>query len=302
MGINYPHLERAAAPWILVGVAIAAVSAQAPDPAGSSDVRAWLARVGDRIEQYYTRAQSIMCEETVQLQHLGADLLPDGGHIRRLVYELRVAWEAAPDGGKPPEATVLRQLLRVDGRPPSARDEDACMDPKPVSPEPLGLLLPHRRSDFVFTWRGTARERGRPSVTIDYKSARVLPPDIVWKDNCVSIDLPGRTRGRIWVDRQTGDVLRLDEQLTGQFEFRVPRTQLRRVPLPLTMTVERADSSIRYRPVSFHDPDETILLPESINSLQVIRNSGAPRMRIIQTFSNYRRFITGGRVLPPPVQ
>jgi hypothetical protein len=286
-----------AAPWILVGLAIAAVSAQAPDPARSSDVRVWLARVGDRIEQYYTRAQSIMCEETVQLQHLGSDLLPDGSHIRQLVYELRVAWEASPDGAKPPEATVLRQLLRVDGRAPSPRDEEACMDPKPVSPEPLALLLPHRRSDFVFTWRGTARESGRPSVTIDYKSARVQPADVVWKDNCVSIDLPGRTRGRVWVDRQTGDVLRLDEELTGQYEFRVPRTQLRGVQLPMTMTVERADSSIRYRTISFHDPEETILLPESIVSVQVIRNAGSPRMRTTQKFSNYRRFMTGGRIL-----
>jgi hypothetical protein len=65
------------------------------------------------------------------------------------------------------------------------------------------------------------------------------------------------------------------------------------------MVIERADSTIRYQPVRFHDPDETLLLPSSIQTLTVIRNSGAPRMRMTQTFSNYQRFITGGRIVKP---
>jgi hypothetical protein len=39
------------------------------------------------------------------------------------------------------------------------------------------------------------------------------------------------------------------------------------------------------------------MLPASINTVSVIRNSGAPRMRTTQVFSNYQRFITGGRVV-----
>jgi hypothetical protein len=31
----------------------------------------------------------------------------------------------------------------------------------------------------------------------------------------------------------------------------------------------------------------------------VIRNSGTPRLRTMQKFSRYRRFITGGRILEP---
>ena len=48
-----------------------------------------------RVEQYYARARSIVCEEVVRLEPLGSDLLSDGSHVRRLVYELRVAWDAA---------------------------------------------------------------------------------------------------------------------------------------------------------------------------------------------------------------
>jgi hypothetical protein len=265
------------------------------------DVGGWMTRVGERIEQYYARAHSIMCEETVRLEPLGFDVLSNGTHVRELVYELRVAWDGAADADsdtrKTAAATVLRQLLSVDGRPPRAGDEPGCMDPKPVSPEPLGLLLPHRQSDYIFSWRGQGRERGRASVTLDYKPARVQPPNIVWTDNCVSVDLPGRTHGRVWLDQSTGDVLRLDEELTGQYELAVPKAQTRQRSVPARLIVERADSSIAYRLVAFHDPEEAVMLPESLVSLQIIRNSGTPRLRTTQRFSKYRRFMTGAKIV-----
>jgi hypothetical protein len=284
-----------------VCLAAAVLAAAGQPPSVARDVASWMARVGERINDYYAHAQSVICEETVRLEPLGYDLMTNGGHIRVLVYELRVSWDGGigerHDGGQPPAATVLRQLLTVDGRPPKPGDEPGCMDPKPVSPEPLAMLLPHRQGEFLFSWRGQGRERGRASVTLDYKSARVQPPNIVWSDDCVSIDLPGRTRGRVWLDQATGDVLRLDEELTGQYEVPVPKEHARRPGVAPSFTVERADSSIAYRAVRFSDPDETVMLPESIVSLQIIRNSGTPRLRTTQRFSKYRRFITGGRIV-----
>jgi hypothetical protein len=63
------------------------------------------------------------------------------------------------------------------------------------------------------------------------------------------------------------------------------------------MTVERADTSIQYAPVAFVDPDETLMLPARIESLVIVRNSGSPRLRITQSFSRYRRFVTASRIL-----
>ena len=285
-----------AVPHLLVVLAAAALSAAPQDPQGPAAVAGLMTRVGERVEQYYARARSIVCEEAVRLEPLGSDLLSDGSHVRRLVYELRVAWDAATDGTKPPEATVLRQLVSIDGRPPRAGDEPGCLDPKPVSTEPLAMLLGGRQREFAFTWRDSGRTAGRQSVLLDYKSLAPKPPDVTWKGPCVSIDLPGHTRGRVWVDRNTAEVLRLDEQLIGWVEIPVPRQQMR-AGSATAFVVERADSSIRYRPIAFHDPDEIVMLPESIESLQVIRNSGVPRLRIVQRFSNYKRFITAGRVV-----
>ena len=281
---------------VLVVLSVAVLSAATEEPVGPAAVPGLMTRIGERIEQYYARARSIVSQETVQLEPLGTDLLPDGSHVRTLVFELRVAWDAATEGARPPEATVLRQLISVDGRAPRPGDEPGCLDPKPVATEPLAMLLSARQREFAFTWRDVGQTGGRPSVTLDYRSVKPQPPDVTWKGECVSIELPGRTRGRVWVDRMTADVLRLDEQLTGAVEIRVPRTRMR-IGSPIDMIVERADSSIRYHPVEFHDPDEVIMLPESIESVQVIRNSGAPRLRIVQKFSNYKRFMTAGRIV-----
>jgi hypothetical protein len=76
----------------------------------------------------------------------------------------------------------------------------------------------------------------------------------------------------------------------------LPRKQ-QRMDLPIYWTIERADSSMMYRRVAFHDPEETIVLPSRVETVTVISGGGVQRMRITQTFSNYRRFITGTRVV-----
>ena len=290
-------MQSGAARALALVFALATLPAGA-QPRGAADVSGILARIGERVQEYYARALSIICVETVGLRPLGADLTSDGTRARRLVYELRVAWEPPADGERPADARVLRQLITIDGRPPRPKDKPGCMDPKSVSPEPLAMLLPSHQHEYAFAWRGTTRMGGRTAVMLDYRARAVAPAEVVWHDDCVSVELPGQSRGRVWADQATGEVLRLDERLAGTFEFRVPNQQ-QRPGGPASMLIERADMSIRYRPVTFRDPDETLMLPASIETLTVIRNSGAPRVRKTQAFSNYRRFVTGGRILQP---
>ena len=253
-----------------------------------------VARVGDYVERYYSRAQSIVVDENVAIQPLGLDLRNDG-FARRLTYELRVEWDPeAGDDDSP--ARVTRQLLAINGRPPKEGQEPECLDPRSTSPEPLAFLLPDRRHKFVFKAAGLGRVGDRSAVMIDYRSVRPEEPKVEWRKECVSIDLPGRARGRIWADPETSEILRLDEGVVGLVDIAVPRDQ-QRTGGPAHMTIERADSSIRYRRVPFTDPDETLLLPSIIETVTVVRNSGSPRVRISQTFGNYRRFVTGSRIV-----
>jgi len=281
-----------------LGVTAASMAAQPRQTSRDvpADVPGILARVGERVEAYFTRAQSLICRETVRLQTLRPDLITDGSHARQLVYDLRVAWQAAADGDDALEASVLRDIVKVNGRSPRPTDEPGCMDPKPVSPEPLAMLLPRKQSEYAFTWAGFAKVDGRAAAMVDYRSIEKGTPTVTRRNDCISVDLPGHSRGRIWIDQETGDVLRLDERLTGMVDFDVPPDRSRRRPSS-SMTIERADMSIRYRRVTFQNPEEALMLPTSIDTITVIRNSGAPRVRKSQRFSDYRRFVTEGRIV-----
>jgi hypothetical protein len=273
--------------------AAVALSARAA-PGQSVPADTSVTRVGDYVERYYARAQSIVVDENVTIQPLGLDLRSDG-FARRLTYELRVEWNPDVTEDESP-AKVTRQLMAINGRPPRPGDEPGCLDPRSTSPEPLAFLLPERREKFTFKAAGLGRVDGRVALMIDYRSVRPEEPKAEWKEECVSIDLPGRARGRIWADPETAEILRLDEGITGLVDVPVPRKQ-QRAGGSAYMTIERADSSIRYRRVPFTDPDETLVLPASIETVTIVRNSGSPRTRISQAFSNYRRFVTGSRIV-----
>jgi hypothetical protein len=49
--------------------------------------------------------------------------------------------------------------------------------------------------------------------------------------------------------------------------------------------------------VRFTDPEETLLLPNLVDTVTVIRANGIQRLRISQSYRNYRRFVTDGRLL-----
>jgi hypothetical protein len=251
-------------------------------------------RLSDYVEQYYTRAQSIVTNESVTVQRLNRDLSFDG-FARRLEYELRVEWDPSVDADESP-ARVTRQLLTVNGKPPRKGDKPECMDPKSVSPEPLAFLLPDRRHKYAFTSAGVGRVDGREAVMVDYRSLEPGKPIVEWTDDCVSVDVPGRWRGRLWAEPETATIVRMDEQLIGMVDLPIPRKH-QQINGALFLTLERADMSIRYRAVRFSDPDETLMLPAEITSSSMWRNGGSPGNRVTQSFSNYRRFVTAGRII-----
>jgi len=285
-------------------IVAAALTAAAMPVAGQAakdppiDLAGLLARVGERVEAYYLRAQSIVCTEIVHLQTMDTGMVPDP-HVRRLEYELRVSWDKADAGAEPPEVSVLRTLKKINGKAPKPGEEPGCLDPKPVSLDPLGFLLPQHQREYKFSYKGIGKAGdGHTAVMIDYLPAEKQPPEIVWKESCVSINVPSQTRGRVWIDRFGGDVLRIDETVLGPFDIRVPEEQQRKGAGPM-LTLDRSDSSIRYRTVTFTDPNEIVLLPESIEVATSIRGSGSPRTRTTQTFTGYQRFVTGGRLIQP---
>ncbi|MDA1183987.1 MAG: hypothetical protein O2930_04980 [Acidobacteria bacterium] len=277
---------------LLCSLIVLATGSVAPASAQALDLETVLAGVGDYVERYYTRTQRLLVEEKVILQQLSRSWSAEG-FARQLEYDLRVEWD--PSATEEP-AKVVRELVRASGSPLGSRDQPECMDPRATSPDPLAFLLPDRRSAFRFEMAGTARIDGRDAVMLDYRVMTRGEPTAEWTGVCGWVDLSGRTRGRVWADGNTFEVLRFDEQLIGLVD--IPGPPNGRARRPRLFTFERADSSIRYARVTFEDPDETLMLPMRIEKTTIVRNSGVPRLRTTQTYENYRRFVTDSRIVP----
>lgn len=272
------------------------------DQAAPFDVAGVLERVGVRVTEYFARAQAIVCLEKVSLQRLGAGLGAEGP-ARHVESELRVTWEPTPENPTPKEARTIRQVIRVNGGTPRKKDYNNCTTPEQNAEEeqPLSILLPQQRADYTFTAGGRAKIDGHDAIIIAFREVKKPTVDVSLVDDnedCISFDIEGGMQGKIWIDVETHDVLRLDRRLTGLIDIPLPRKATRRSGT-LFWTMERWDSSIRFKRVTFDDPRETLILPVSSMTLQVMRGSGTPRLRTMTQYLAYRRFMTAGRVLPP---
>jgi hypothetical protein len=259
-----------------------------------------LERAGEHVERYLKRAQSLVCLEVVYLQPLTPSWSTDG-FGRTVESELRLSWPGGADMAST-DAQTVRQVVRVNGGRPQPDDWRNCTTPEQESEEPqaLSLLLPAERGDYRFTLVGEGRIDRRRAIMIDYRF--VTPPSVEshmveGREDCVSFDIEGGTRGRLWIDGETFEVLRLDRNLTGMIEIPLPRPVRMRASSPSSWTMERWDVSTRFKSVTFKDPDETLVLPVSSSSLQITRGAGTPRLRTMTEYKNYQRFLTGGRVI-----
>ena len=145
------------------------------------------------------------------------------------------------------------------------------------------------------------KDRNRIALMIDFASVdRRSNPELIedpsGHDDCFDWSGHIASRGRVWVDAGNYDVLRVDRSLGGPVDVKVPALIQRRNTLNSWIAIVRDDTTIRYKTVVFSDPDEVLLLPESIESLTVIRG-GLESTRRNQTFSDYKRFVTRSRVL-----
>src|SRR5438105_204382 len=294
---GYPRLVLLAS----VGVCACWVSAA---PQAPPDIEGLMTSVGERVGEYYRSAQSVMCVEQSTVQPIQSNWSPDG-FSRTVESELHVEFEA--DGDTLSTARVIREVRRINGRAPRERDKkdrSGCTDPDPLSPEALAFLLPAHRDEYRFMSVRDGREKDRAALIIDFMStSRTSRPELVederGHDDCFDWSGPLATRGRVWVDAKTHQVLRVDRRIDGPVDVRVPWRLQRRYNLAPWVVIERDDQTMHYKAVAFRDPDEVMLLPESVESLTVLRG-GLQSTRRTETFSSYRRFLTEGRVVKDP--
>jgi hypothetical protein len=241
-----------------------------------------LSGLAERTQQYYDRFVSIICTETVSQQDLRFNLSPVG-KPRITVYELSVARASgSKDSG---EFRVERLLQMVNGRPARKNEEPGCTDPKTGTPEPLEFLLAQHQKRYRFSLADVA---GGPagSRALDFIESPPERVQIIWKGSCFNAEGGGH-QGRVWFDPETFDIQQVDVRLAKPFLVPLPAGHFGSQP---AIRVERWEATFRFSSVKFTQPDETVLLPESIETLSVFR--GAPSLRTTQKLTNFRRFLS----------
>ncbi len=296
-----PPVHAAGLLVALLAALLPAATATVRAQDGPLSLDAVLQRVGEQVNAFLIRAQSLVCTETVYMQPLDSGLGP-AGFGRTVESELRLSWDAVAADATPSEAKSLREVLKVNGHKPRKNDYESCTAPEQQSsePQPLTMLLPSERPDYTFSLGKAGKVDGKAAIVVEYretKRVRTESHEIDGQDGCISYTIHGGMRGRIWIDPGTFEVLRMDSGLISMVDVPLPANVRRRPGAPGHWVVEMMETSIRFKSVTFKDPDETLLLPVSSTSLRVTRGGGMPRLRTVTNYVNYRRFLTGARVV-----
>lgn len=259
----------------------------------SPDLANILSGLAARTQLYYDRFTSIICTETVRQQDLKVSLAPDG-KPRVTTYELSVTRDPRSAGEE--EFRVERVVQSVNGRPARRNHKPDCTDPKTGTPEPMAFLLAANQHRYRFSLPHSVDDDAQTSPpgtrALDFIEA---PPDrvrIKWEGNCFEAEGGGH-QGRVWFDPVTYDVLQVEVRLSKPFMVPMPSGFFGVQP---AIRVERSEMTIRFARVQFQEPDESVLLPHSIDTLHVLR--GISSLRINQTLGDYRRFLTKSEIRP----
>ena len=268
---------------VAIVLALVALAGGRTAGAPSGELSLILGSLAARTQQYYDRFISIICTETVHQQELRFNLAPIG-KPRETVYELSVTRN--PRSKDEDDFLVGRLLQAVNGRPARKYQERGCTDPKTGTPEPLGFLLAKNQDRYRFTLPDAVPGGPPGTRAVDFIEA---PPErvrITWKGVCFEAEGGGH-EGRVWFDPETFDILQVELRLSKPFLVPMRPGNIGLMP---AVRVERFESTMRYSRVNFTQPDETVLLPESIQTLTVFR--GVPSMRTTQKLSQFRRFLS----------
>ena len=286
-----------------------------PAPSDAEKLHALLDRVSERVRLYHERLFSLTFRETVRQERLRHDLTPQD-KPGEFVYESLVLHRPARAGAEGTLPVVTRKLKSRDGKPVDetkeakkleerarqARRPCGITDPPTAYGDPLLFLLPERRPALNFSYAGEAALDGRDALVVAFESPPAdAPPELKFEDNCFFLSRPLRRKGRVWIDPQTSDVLRLDWELAETFEGKTGNRVVRKGILfrfapARELSYEREVTTIRFRPVAFKNPAQTLLLPVASEYLRVVRGARNPGFRVTQTYADYRRYVTSSEV------
>ena len=290
--------------FVLTGLlrpAARAQEAEAARKAEAPSVELILKRAGGRVEKYLDGMFSISFTEVFRREFLKEDFTPKA-KSKEHVFDNVVLREERAGGEGDFHGKTVRRLRTIDGKkvkPSKQKEElDKCGAPGSSYVDPLTFLLPTRRGRLVFTYEGEEDLRGRKTYRLGYVPREEQKPGTRNDNGCLYAW--GRYKGTVWIDAENFDVLQTASRLVEEFDFESPpvfTAGFARFGPKRKFRFLRSEYTMRFARVRFRSPEQELLLPESSESLNVIRGGREPRVRHTRAFTDYRRFVSDVKIL-----
>lgn len=261
-----------------------------------------LERVSERIQKYQDAMFSIAFTEILRQQELKSDETLKN-KPKEFVYESIVVSRTSPANQQNTFPVITRTLKYVDEKPTEQKNlpqRSKCVEtnPRPAYADPLTFLLPKNHTDFIFSYAGESDLEGRKAAIILIDQPPVSEPiKIVNTGDCFRLSRSPRRQGKIWIDLNTYDVIQLQWQLAESFSGKTPAGVAKFGIFPVfrpakQLSYEKSESTIRFRPVTFQNPEQVLLLPSSSESTWILKGASIAGFRTTTEYTRYKRFMT----------
>lgn len=299
--------------FLLIGVIVAGfnsvswtqsqtLSNSATTDKDATQLKNLLERVGERIQKYQDTMFSIAFTEVLRQQELQSDGTSKN-KPKEFVYESIVVSRASPANQQNSFPVITRTLKSVNGKPTEQKNlpqRSKCVEtnPRPVYGDPLTFLLPKNQTDFIFSYAGEADLDGHKTAVILINQPPASEPvKIVDTGDCFRLSRSLRRQGKVWIDLNTYDVVQLQWQLAESFSGKTPAGVAKFGIFPVfrsakELRYEKQEMTIRFRPVTFQNPEQVLLLPSFSEAAWILTGGRIAGFRTTTDYTRYRRFLT----------
>jgi hypothetical protein len=234
-----------------------------PDTAHAPGSLDALARARTRIQTFFDQFSNVACTEVLTQIVLGSNGKPTYRENSEYDYQFL----ASSDGG----TTKVTESRNT--RNPGFRDQARSLLLTSGFASMLLVVHPMYEASYTFEPAGEESIEGARLQKIRFTPvARTASP--------AALRLRGRNyplplSGTLWIDAQTGSIVKLEAQVDSSLS---------------DLGLSGMQSEVRYAPHTFHNPEETMWIPES-----AVIDVETPRQhwRNLHRFSDYQRFNVG---------
>jgi hypothetical protein len=253
---------------MLLGVALAALAipcgAQvSPDTAAAPDSLEALARARDRVQTFFDQFSNVACTEAVTQIVLGQK--------GRLSYRENSAYDyqflATSEGG------TMKVTESRNTHNPAFRDPGRTLLITNGFASILLVVHPMYEASYTFEPAGEESLGGATLTKVRFSPVAGATSPAALRLRGKNYPLP--LSGTLWIEPQTGVIVKLEAQVDSSLS---------------ELGLAGLQTEVRYAPHTFHDPEETMWIPES-----AVIDVETPRQhwRNLHHFKDYKRFSVG---------